>query len=357
MKRFLCRYQTNNAASPIYCGTGALDRPISPKFIGQFSAVFAVVDKRVYGLHSEGILNDLLERTPVYHFPRGEKHKTLPRAQRILEWLWENKADRKCLLLGIGGGVVTDITGFVASCYKRGVSYVSIPTTLLAQVDAAIGGKTAVNLRGTKNIVGSLFAPAMVVCDSRFLASLRTAHIKEGLVEAIKIFALRDRRLFDEHAANLNGLLKRQGLESLIANAVSAKLEVVNADPYETGLRRVLNFGHTTGHALELVAGWSHGRSIALGMMVALILSRHLVSLSQADCDAVWHALSAIYDSRDRDVPDVDPLWTSIQHDKKRTGTQINFILMPRCGSYRIEPVTYKQFKRALMETSERIHK
>ncbi|TFH65089.1 MAG: 3-dehydroquinate synthase, partial [Candidatus Zixiibacteriota bacterium] len=155
MKRFLFTPLHQPVTTPIYSGTDIIDKLVTPRFLKRFSAVYAVVDERVDELYSKGVLKHLLNGVSVYVFPRGERHKSVARLQRLLNWLWEKEADRDSLLLGIGGGVVTDITGFAASCYMRGVAYVAAPTTLLAQVDAAIGGKTAVNLHDTKNIIGS----------------------------------------------------------------------------------------------------------------------------------------------------------------------------------------------------------
>jgi 3-dehydroquinate synthase len=309
----------------------------------------------VYELYSDDMLKHILDGVQVCLFPRGERHKSLAQLQRILSWLWENEADRDSLLLGIGGGVVTDITGFAASCYMRGVAYVAMPTTLLAQVDAAVGGKTAVNLHNTKNVIGSFHVPQMVICDSHFLSSLRTEQIKQGLVEAIKVFAASDRRLFEKHAPNLPSLIGRKDLNHLIADAIDAKLAVANADPYERGLRRVLNLGHTTGHAVETVASWSHGKSIAFGMLIALMLSQRYSSLSQGDFSRMWSAIIAIYDHFDAAALDAELLWDKIKHDKKRSGALINFVLIPRCGAHQIVPINYAQFRRSLAETLERI--
>jgi 3-dehydroquinate synthase len=355
MKRFTFAPKCQNVTAPVCCGDDIIDGLITPRYIKRFSAVYAVVDERVVELYSESVLNHLLDGVPVCVFPRGERHKSLARLQRILSWLLENEADRDSLLLGIGGGVVTDIAGFAASCYMRGIAYIAVPTTLLAQVDAAIGGKTAVNLHSTKNVIGSFYAPQMVICDSRFLSSLRTEQIKQGLVEAIKVFAASDRRLFEKHAPNLPSLIDRQDLNHLIADAIRAKLVIVNGDPFEEGLRRVLNFGHTTGHAVEAVAGWSHGKSIAFGMLVALKLSQRHSSLSGGDLNQIWSAIKALYDHFDAAALDAELLWEKIKHDKKRSGRQINFVLLPRCGAFQIVTINFAQFKRALSETRERI--
>jgi 3-dehydroquinate synthase len=354
MKKFIYAPRHQSVATPIYSGTDIIDKLATPRFLKRFTAVYAVVDERVHELHSQSVLKHLLDGVSVYVFPRGERHKSLARLQRLLNWLWENEADRDSLLLGIGGGVVTDIAGFAASCYMRGVAYVAVPTTLLAQVDAAIGGKTAVNLHNTKNVVGSFYVPQMVICDSRFLSSLRTEQIRQGLVEAIKVFAASDRGLFEKYAANSQSLIARQGLNHLIEDAIDAKLAIVNADPYEKGLRRVLNFGHTTGHAVEAVAGWSHGKSIAFGMLVAMVLSQRYSSLSQGECNQMWSGITAIYDRFDAAALDAELLWEKIKHDKKRSGGQINFVLLPRCGTHQIVPINYAQFKCSLAETRER---
>ncbi len=355
MKRFLFTPLHPPVTAPIYSGTDIIDKLATPRFFKPFSAVYAVVDERVNEFYSNGLLKQTLDGVSVYVFPRGERHKSLARLQRLLNWLWENEADRDSLLLGIGGGVVTDITGFAASCYMRGVAYVAVPTTLLAQVDAAVGGKTAVNLHNTKNVIGNFHAPQMVICDSRFLSSLHMEQIKQGLVEAIKVFAASDRRLFEKHVPNLQSLIGRQDLHLLIADAINAKLVIVNADPYEKGLRRVLNFGHTTGHAVEAIAGWSHGKSIAFGMLVASFLSQRHSSLPQNEGSRIWSAITALYDRFDAAALDAELLWDKIKHDKKRSGEQINFVLLLRCGTHQIVPINYAQFKRSVAETRERI--
>ena len=355
MKKFVYAPRHQSVATPIYSGTDIIDKLATPRFLKRFTALYAVVDERVHEFYSEGVLKHLLDGVSVYVFPRGERHKSLARLQRLLNWLWENEADRDSLLLGIGGGVVTDIAGFAASCYMRGVAYVAVPTTLLAQVDAAVGGKTAVNLHNTKNVIGNFHVPQMVICDSRFLSSLRTEQIKQGLVEAIKVFAASDRRLFEKYAANMQSLIGGQDLNHLIGDAIAAKLAIVNADPYEKGLRRVLNFGHTTGHAVEAVVGWSHGKSVAFGMLVAMMLSQQYSSLSPREHNRMWSAITAIYDHFNAAALDAELLWEKIKHDKKRSGGQINFVLLPRCGAHQIVPINYAQFRCSLAETRERI--
>jgi 3-dehydroquinate synthase len=355
MKKFTFAPGSQFAAAPIYSGSEIIDRLITRRFLGRFTAAFAVVDECVYEHYSENALKRVLEGVPLYVFPRGERHKSVARLQRLLNWLCENEADRGSLLIGIGGGVVTDIAGFAASCYMRGIAYVAVPTTLLAQIDAAIGGKTAVNLQETKNLVGSFYIPQMVICDSRFLSSLRTEQIRQGLVEAIKVFVACDRSMFLKHTADLQSLIGKQHLDHLIADAIAAKLAIVNADPYEKGLRRVLNLGHTTGHAVETVAGWSHGKSVAFGMLVALALSRRHSSLSTAEGNLIWNAIAAICNRFDVAALEAELLWDKIKHDKKRSGKQINFVLLPRCGSHQVVPINYAQFKRSLAETRERI--
>jgi 3-dehydroquinate synthase len=355
MKKYIFAPGHSTATTSIYSGANIVDKLESRRFLKQFTAVFAIVDEYVYEHYSRDLLKSILKGVPVYVFPRGERHKSLARLQRILNWLWENEADRDSLLLGIGGGVVTDIAGFAASCYMRGIAYVAMPTTLLAQVDAAVGGKTAVNLHSTKNVIGSFYMPQMVICDSHFLSSLRTDQIKQGLVEAIKVFAATDRGLFDKCTTNLQSLINGADLNHLMANAIAAKLAIVNADPYEKGLRRVLNLGHTTGHAVEAVAGWSHGKSVALGILVALMLSQRHLSLSQGECNQIWSAITTLYGHFDPAALDAELLWEKIKHDKKRSGGQINFVLLPRCGSYQIAPINYAQFTRSLAETRERL--
>lgn len=210
--------------------------------------------------------------TEIIVLPNGEDNKDLRYVEDILRRLRESGFDRKSLVIGLGGGVINDIVGFVASMYMRGIDWVMIPTTLTAQADAAIGGKTGVNLGGYKNMIGSFWPAKAVLSDPSFLASLDERHLKNGLAEIIKMGFIRDKEILDHVAKIEPGNLLGDELEKASELAAKAKIEIVNADMYEAGERKLLNFGHTVGHALESAAMDAedpllHGEAIAIGMV------------------------------------------------------------------------------------------
>jgi 3-dehydroquinate synthase len=210
--------------------------------------------------------------------PEGDRAKTLRQASRLYDQLLELGADRSTVLIGLGGGAVCDLTGFVASTYLRGVPLVQVPTTLLAQVDASVGGKTAVNHARGKNLIGTFYQPRMVWIDPDVLATLPPRARRAGLAEVIKVAAIWDAEFFVWLEAHLDAVmrLERQPLCDAITRAVAIKAEVVGLDEREGGLRALLNFGHTLGHAIENVAsyrGIQHGEAVAMGMAFAAELS------------------------------------------------------------------------------------
>lgn len=204
---------------------------------------------------------------PVFRFRHGEENKNLDTYRDILTWLAENRANRHDLIVGIGGGVVGDVAGFAAATYMRGIRYVNIPTTTLAQIDSSIGGKTAVDLNGLKNIVGAFWQPSMVLIDPDTLTTLTPRHFNNGLAEAVKMGLIRDEKLFelfeDDHLAHLDEIIERSLL---------LKKEIVEMDETETGIRKLLNFGHTFGHGYETYSAgrYLHGECVAMGMMTVL---------------------------------------------------------------------------------------
>lgn len=339
----------------IHVGTGLSESIF--KYMGKLdhSGVFCIFDSNVQRFHGKGPLKSILKGSESFRFPAGERFKSQLMASRLLEWLHNHKADRSSIVVGIGGGVVTDISGFVASAYMRGVRFISIPTTLVGQVDAAIGGKTAVNQGRTKNIIGTFYPPLEVFCDSGFLTTLADDQIRDGLVESIKIFAARNSKQFDYYAPRMGDYLENRDLERLIVDAIRLKADIVNDDPFEADLRRVLNFGHTTGHAYEAVTGESHGKSVAFGILVALMLSLERTGLEKRDCDKVWLAITGLYPSYSIKKTPAKKLWKKIQHDKKKTGSTINFVLLKRCGEHVIKSVNYREFARAIDAARERL--
>lgn len=353
MKTYRTMIGFPRAETKVDVGTGLTAKLAAGSSLKSYSAVHFVVDATVARLHGAGLLRPLIGNRTFYALPSGERQKNINSAARLLRWLHDQQADRRSLLFAIGGGVVTDLAGFAASTYMRGIDYISLPTTLVSQLDAAIGGKTAINLGGTKNIAGTFYPPKRVLCDRDFLATLRPVQILDGLVEAIKIFAACDRAAFRKHSSMLDVYKSGADLIDLISVAVRLKVDIVNRDPFEKDLRRLLNFGHTAGHAYEAITGHSHGKSVAFGILVALNLSRELAKLNSADYDSVKAAILLLYRRFAADGITAPALWERILHDKKKSGTAVNFVLLKTCGGHVVKSVNYPQFAHAFKQTRE----
>jgi 3-dehydroquinate synthase len=211
----------------------------------------------------------------------GEETKSIVNTEKLIDYLIAREVQRRSILMAFGGGVITDLVGFVASIYMRGVKYVNVPTTLVSQLDAAVGGKTAINFPVTKNIVGSFYQPSLVVIDPELLRTLPEVEIRQGLAEAVKVALISSEELFAYIESHIDKALNKDihVLEHIIRNSVQIKLSLLEPDPYERDLRRLLNFGHMIGHALESAMGYSrikHGDAIAIGMMAEARLALHL---------------------------------------------------------------------------------
>ncbi len=216
----------------------------------------------------------------------GEQHKNLDVVNDIITELLNKRYSRNCCLLALGGGVVGDITGFVAACYQRGVDFIQLPTTVLAQVDSSVGGKTGVNHAAGKNMIGAFHQPIAVIADTSVLDTLSDREVKAGFAEVIKYGLIRDAKFFDWLEDNIEQLINRDAdaLTYIIEQSCSNKAEVVAADEKESGIRAVLNLGHTFGHAIETGLGygkWLHGEAVALGMLMAADLSKRLGWISE----------------------------------------------------------------------------
>lgn len=234
----------------------------------------------------QGSLQDQNAQTLV--LPEGESHKTLDTINDIITALLENKFSRTGCLIALGGGVIGDMTGFAAACYQRGIDYIQVPTTLLAQVDSSVGGKTAVNHPLGKNMIGAFHQPVAVLIDTNVLKTLPQRELSAGLAEVIKYGLIRDKEFFSWLEENIEKLLDldADALEYAIERSCINKAEVVSADEKETGIRAILNLGHTFGHAIETAmnySGWLHGEAVGLGMLMAADLSCRL-GMIDSDC-------------------------------------------------------------------------
>ena len=276
--------------------------------------------------------------------PSGESSKSLAMAGRVASDLLERGADRRSLLVALGGGVVGDLGGFVASTYMRGIDYVQAPTTVLAQVDSAIGGKTAVNIRAMKNLVGTFYAPRLVVSEPAVLASLAPRAFRSGIYEAVKhANPVRARRCLTGWKAKWPGCGPGDTslLESLVARAAQVKVDVVSRDEREAALRRVLNLGHTYGHALEEATGYRrflHGEAVAWGMLMVT----RLAELAGVLEPAVGKRIACVV----RSVGPLPPVRGLSQErvlgllsrDKKAVGGKIHWVLPEEIGKVRVTP-------------------
>lgn len=279
---------------PIFIGPGLLGDGVCVRAGLRGREVLVVSNDTVAPLYLDPLLANLGEdaRAGALILPDGEQHKTFATLQTIFDALLEQRHSRHTTLVALGGGVVGDMVGFAAACYQRGVDFIQVPTTLLAQVDSSVGGKTAVNHPRGKNMIGAFHQPRRVVIDTTVLATLPAREFAAGLAEIIKYGCIRDAAFFDWLEANMDALLARdaQVLSRAIARSCEIKAEVVAADEREGGLRAILNFGHTFGHAIETHTGygsWLHGEAVAAGMVLAADLSRRLGAVSEADVERI----------------------------------------------------------------------
>lgn len=294
----------------------------------------AALEKGLAGMHAA-----------IIRIPDGEPNKNLNTVESIAEELIRARADRGALLVSLGGGVIGDITGFAAAIYLRGVEYMHIPTTLLAQVDSCIGGKTGVNLRSGKNLIGSFHHPKLVLVDPQVLGTLPQRELNAGLFEAIKCGVIRDKKLFDFLELHAGDVLtgKLPALTRVIHDCLALKARVVGEDEKEHGVRRILNFGHTIGHALEAETSYRyflHGEAVAWGMRAATRIAEDRGMIRGSDAARI-HALILRYGP----VPplaqlQINPgdLSARLLSDKKTRSGVVHFVLPEQIGTVKVVP-------------------
>jgi len=278
-------------------------------------------------LEAAGFSPDLLA------VPAGDNSKSMTAAENLVDRLLAAGLDRGSFVVALGGGVVGDLAGFVAAIYLRGIPCVQIPTTIVAQVDSSVGGKTGVNARAGKNLIGAFHQPRLVLADTLTLETLPDREYREGFAEVIKHAVIRDAAMLDE----LDPAAPRASLAPLIARNIAIKAGIVAEDEHEqTGLRALLNFGHTVGHAIENVAGYGtllHGEAISLGMTAALEISQRKYGLPAAEAERVREKLQAY--GLPVTLPSelgTDALITAMRHDKKFSEGRIRYVVTPRLG-------------------------
>lgn len=324
---------------PIHIGAGLLERAdlFVPYLEGKRVAI--VTNDTVAPLYLKALAAALpqIQRVDII-LPDGEEHKTVAVWSGIFDRLLEAHCDRRTTLIALGGGVIGDIAGFAAACYQRGVPFVQVPTTLLAQVDSSIGGKTAVNHPLGKNMIGAFYQPRAVIIDTDTLGTLPDRELRAGAAEVIKYGLIRDADFFLWLEQNLSQVLSRDAaaLRYAIGRSCRNKAEVVAHDEHESGPRAVLNFGHTFGHAIETGVGygkWLHGEAVAVGMVVAADVSRRLGWLSRADYDRIETIIAAAgLPVRIPAALDETRLRELMSVDKKVDAGRLRFVLLEGIG-------------------------
>jgi 3-dehydroquinate synthase len=308
------------------------------------STLFILVDENTNSKCLPLFLSEIAtEKTiEIIEIEPGESFKNLDTCIGVWEALTDLKADRKSLLLNLGGGVITDLGGFVAAAYKRGISFINIPTTLLSMVDASVGGKTGVDLGVLKNQIGVFANPEMVLIDTRFLSTLSQRELYSGIAEIIKYALTFNIELLHKLDSFKN--LNYNIIDEVIFNSITIKNNVVLADPKEQNLRKVLNFGHTLGHAIEsyflesdIKKNLTHGEAIAVGMICASYISHVLFNFPYRDLELVKQTILGFYKKVPIEKSDFNEILELMIHDKKNVDGQVNFVLLTDFEAFKID--------------------
>lgn len=276
----------------------------------------------------------------------GEKVKTLDTVKSIYEKFIEMEVDRSSTVVGVGGGVVCDIAGFVASTFMRGIDFGFVATSILAQVDASVGGKNGVNFSGYKNLVGVFNQPRFVICDIDMLRTLPLKEVKCGIAEVVKYAAIKDRKFFEFLEEKSSNVLSTNldVMEEIVYNSVKIKSEIVNRDEKEQDERRKLNFGHTFGHAFEKISDFSHGEAISIGMVISSKLSVERGLLNGSDGSRIENLLKSL-GLPTKPVGSREQIKDAIRKDKKRDGKMINFVLLKDIGEAVVEQISISELE------------
>lgn len=322
----------------------------------EYTAALIVTDSNIYPIYTneiKKIIETKTKKTGVCVFEAGEKSKNICTIQKIYDACLENNLDRKSVIIALGGGVCGDMAGFAAATYMRGIAFIQIPTTLLAQTDSSVGGKVGIDYGGVKNIVGAFKQPDLVYINTKTLESLNAREFAAGMGEVIKYSFITDYAFIDWLCKNCAAIKEKNSaaLEEMIYFCCKAKADVVCADETEKGMRMLLNFGHTIGHGIESAQKFSylHGECVALGMICAMniALERNMIKKSCLDklleAENCFGLLTSIPNA------DIDEILNYVKNDKKKTGSKISFVLPVGEGKADIfTDVTFQQMKNAI---------
>jgi 3-dehydroquinate synthase len=334
--------KTGSAEYPVFVGRDllpTLSRRIDKITGKRDQRIFVLTSPEIWSLWADAFLESFARSNPptALFLQSGEEHKRLRTVERLAEQLAECHADRSSLLISFGGGIVGDVGGFLAAIFMRGIDYIQVPTTLLAQVDSSVGGKTGVNLQSGKNLVGSFHHPLAVFADTDILQTLPARELRAGLFESIKAGIIRNARLFSLMESKADAILGCDPalIEQVVAASVRVKAEVVSIDEMENGLRMVLNYGHTLGHAIEAATRYKkllHGEAIAWGMIAATRLGLSRGTISEAQAVRIEKLILEYGPLPALRIP-VDRLLDAATRDKKNRSGVRRFILPSGIGS------------------------
>lgn len=283
--------------------------------------------------------------------PVGEQHKTLETVAKIFEEFIRIGVDRNWFVLGIGGGVVCDITGFVASTYMRGMDFGFVSTSLLSQVDASVGGKNGVNFKEFKNMVGTITQPKFVLCDTKMLETLPETELKCGFAEIIKHGIISGNKYFELISKNRDKAfaLEKEIMDELVLGSVSLKVGIVEADEKESGERKVLNFGHSFGHAIEISSGMSHGEAVAIGMFISAKISAALGITTPENVSVLKNILTDYkLPTETKVTPEI--LFNALRKDKKKHSDNLHFVFMKDIGNVFSEPISFIEIEKLYLK-------
>lgn len=342
-------YRLTGAGSPIIIGSHILTKDY---FVSQIKAqqVCIITNETIAPLYLKPLQEKLSHlQCDVLVLPDGEEHKNFTTLERIFDFLIAHHHQRSTTIIGLGGGVILDMAGFAAACYQRGVRFISMPTTLLSQADAAIGGKTAINFRQAKNMIGAFYHPHCILMNPHYLISLPQREYCAGLAEMIKHGLIADAKFFNWLDLNLEKILARDlsTLEEALIHNAEIKCKIVREDEKEAGLRMILNFGHTIGHALEAESQYSllHGEAVALGMLLELPFSNQeglSVSVNEQVKSLLKRAHLPIHKPISLLKATLKP-W--IIHDKKAESETINMPLLSEIGHAYIKAIPVEKLE------------
>ena len=322
---------------------GLLDEagPLAREVLGESARrVVVVTNASVGGLYGRRVLRSLRRvgfDASEFRVGDGERFKSLRVAESVFDYLITRRLERDDAIVALGGGVVGDLAGFTAATYLRGIRFVQIPTTLLAQIDSSVGGKTAVNHRLGKNLIGAFHQPSVVIVDPATLESLPGRELRAGLYEAIKYGVIRDRRFFNRIAGRLESVREGDPFEiaRLISRCCSIKADVVRQDERESGLRMILNFGHTAGHAIEAATGYRrylHGEAVGAGMLVESLVACRMNLLGEADLSEICSVIGRVGRLPGASTLALDDIISAMDRDKKARAGRPTFVLPVTVG-------------------------